>query len=269
MVLKNIMFEITTRCNRKCPICEAANPERAFDSDIDADLVLEILRVLDQEGIETLSLTGGEPTLPWNLLLRVLKYAKELGLETRIYTNGSKLTEEKITTLSRYLSSAVVSLDSLNPLVVEKIRGTSDDLSTIIKNIRLLSESQIETIVVSVCSKANKDSLVELGSFLLEIGVDGWWIQQFIPEGRGKDNRNDYWIDEKSFLQTIADLEELMPGKIRYFPVSGKDRKRVFVNYKGMFVDYQSSKILGSVLDDKVRHKIMNSKEYLNIRRGS
>ncbi|GAH83936.1 unnamed protein product, partial [marine sediment metagenome] len=87
---------------------------------------------MNQEGIETISITGGEPTLPWNLLLRVLQYAKALGLETRIYTNASNLTKEKITTLSQYLSSAVISLDSLDRQVVEKIRGTSDDLSTIV-----------------------------------------------------------------------------------------------------------------------------------------
>lgn len=267
MVLKNIMIEITTRCNKNCPICEV-DPNRAFLSDIDDDLVLEIIRVLAQEGIETLSITGGEPTIPWNLLLRVLKCAKELRLETRIYTNASTLTEEKITTLLQYLSSAVVTLDSLDHYDVKKIRGTSEDLSTIIENIRLLSESPIETIVISVCSKVNKTSLLELSSFLLEIDVDGWWIQQFIPEGRGKINRDDYWIDENNFFQTIAALEELMPGKIKYYPVSRKDRKRVFVNYEGIFVDYQSGKKLGSVLDDKIRHKIMNSKEYFNLKRG-
>jgi MoaA/NifB/PqqE/SkfB family radical SAM enzyme len=260
------MVEITTRCNRNCPICEV-NPNRAFHSDINADLVLEILRVLDEEGIETLSITGGEPTLPWDLLLRILKYAKGLGLETRIYTNGSTLSEEKITTLSQYLNSIVVSLDSLDREVVRKMRGTSDDLSTVIENIRLLSESPMETIIISVCSKVTKNSLLELSSFLLEIDIDGWWIQQFIPEGRGKDNLDDHRIDECSFLQTIAALEEIMPGKVRYFPVSGRDRKRVFVNYEGMFVDYQTSKILGPVLDDKIRHKIMNSKEYHNTKR--
>lgn len=263
------MLEITTRCNKKCPICEVIPDHRALNSDICDDLAAEILRVLSHEGIETLSITGGEPTIPWDLLLHILSYAKAYGLSSRIYTNGSTLNKEKISTLSRYLTSAVVTLDSLDTHIVEEIRGTSDDLSAVLDNIRLLSQSPIETIVISVCSRPNYTSLQDLTRFLSEVDIDGWWIQQFIPVGRGRDKLKEFWIDNDIFLQTVVALKGLLPGRVRSFPFSGEDRKRVFVNYQGNFVDYQSGKILGSVLDDMTRNKILNSKEYLNKRRGS
>ena len=265
-VLKNMMIEITNRCNQSCPICEASVIERK-KVDMDTDFGLSIIDVLVDEGIETLSFTGGEPTLCWDGLITMLKRCKGSCIPTRIYTNGTTLNRKKIKILETCLDDAVISLDSMNHETVKLIRGTDQNFKKCLDNIKLFTESTVRVIIISICSSVNYHELPELASNLEKYKIAGWWIQQFIPKGLGKENIERFNISDELFKETIENLKKHSSKKIRSFPVISSETKRIFVNCMGQFVEYETGTILGSVFNNEIRHELLNSNVYKNVQR--
>lgn len=264
--LKNMMIEITNKCNQSCPICEASVFKRKKIS-MDMEFGIRIIDSLINDGVETLSFTGGEPTLCWETLVSMLEYCKSRNVPTRLYTNGIALNREKIAVLESRLDDIVVSLDSMNPETVKLLRGTRHNLPKCIENIKILTRSVIRVIVISVCSLVNYQDLIEFASELENYNIAGWWIQQFIPKGIGKQNVKMFKISDVLFNASIEELRKRSSKKIRSFPVESIETKRVFVNCEGIIVDYKTGRIIGSVLDEQVRHKVLNSRVYMNIKR--
>ncbi|MCK4443026.1 MAG: radical SAM protein, partial [Thermoplasmata archaeon] len=255
-VLKNMMIEITNRCNQQCPICEASVAKREKVT-MDADFGSRIIDALVDDGIETISITGGEPTVCWEELVALLKHCRKRHVPTRLYTNGTKLNHGRIETLESCLNDAVVSLDSMNPEIVGAIRGTDKNLSKCVDNIRLLAESRIRVIVISVCSLVNYRELPGLSSELEKYDIAGWWIQQFIPKGLGRENIERFGISDELFDETVNRSRADSHLKIRSFAVISSETKRIFVDCNGQFVDYETAALLGPVLDDGIRHELL------------
>ncbi len=261
-----MMIEITNKCNQLCPICEASVAKRKIIS-MDIEFGIKIIDSLINDGVETLSFTGGEPTLCWETLVFMLKYCKTRNVPTRLYTNGTTLNREKVAVLERYLDDIIVSLDSMVPETIKLLRGARHNLPKCVENLKILTQSAIRVIVISVCSLVNYHDLIELASELEKYNIASWWIQQFIPKGVGKENVKRFKISDVLFNATIEELRSRSSKKIRSFPVEGIETKRVFVNCEGNFVDYRTGRIIGSVLDEQIRNKVLNSKVYMNIKR--
>jgi MoaA/NifB/PqqE/SkfB family radical SAM enzyme len=266
-VLKNMMVELTTRCNRNCPICEANIPIRP-DATMSAELGVRIVEALLESGIETVSFTGGEPTLCWDTLMAVLSCCSRLGVPTRLYSNGSGLDQGRIQELEGLLHDIVISLDSLNPGVVAMLRGTAGELERTIEIIRLLAGSRIRVFVISVCSAANLADLVPLATELRRWGIDGWWLQQYIPEGLGAKHSVRFAISRDTFERTVSNVAAAFGGPVRAFACGDEDQSRVFVDCDGWFIEYKTRRRIGPVLDAAIREKVLGSAEYRNVKRS-
>ena len=205
--LKNMMIEITNVCNQSCPICEASIGRRE-KTIMPIELGLNIIKGLIDEGVTSISFTGGEPTLCWDNLIKFLKFCKEQNILTRLYTNGITLNKKKIIILENCLDDIVMSFDSLNPYITKKLRGTDKYLSKSLKNIRLLSESNIRLFIISVCSNINYKNLLDLADELENYNIDGWWIQQFIPKGIGEENSKIFSISDINWLKKNPQYED-------------------------------------------------------------
>jgi MoaA/NifB/PqqE/SkfB family radical SAM enzyme len=85
--MANIALTLTYRCPLKCRICLIeAGPDRKGDMSLDEALsYLEQLQTLDTG---TIALTGGEPFLVYDLLLKTLQQATKLGLVTSTGTSA-------------------------------------------------------------------------------------------------------------------------------------------------------------------------------------
>jgi len=89
-VLSSVEFTVTHLCNMRCEHCAVGD---ALTSKEGEPLPVEMmLRRLDEvEHLETISLTGGEPTFREDtirkVMLPLLQYAKERGVRTQVNTN--------------------------------------------------------------------------------------------------------------------------------------------------------------------------------------
>lgn len=117
----NMAILLTNRCNLRCKHCYLYSGERVRE-----ELTLEewkhVLSQFSKAGGKHVSFSGGEP-LMYNGLDELLKYAKELGLEVRLYTNGVLWSDKLIKDLSGYLDDVQVSLDGYDEHTNSYIRG--------------------------------------------------------------------------------------------------------------------------------------------------
>lgn len=115
-------YYITYRCNSRCQFCNIWR-DKKYQHQPDADLknIRENLVALKQIGIRFVDFTGGEPLLYPHLTV-ALKFAREMGLQSSVTTNGLRYAQfaRDLKGLVNYLH---FSLDSLDAAVHNQIRG--------------------------------------------------------------------------------------------------------------------------------------------------
>lgn len=84
---KHLNVILTNKCNRMCPGCIAKkNTSKTKDTFLSLSNVEKAIEFGKQEGIKTVALTGGEPTLHPNVL-KIAKMFRFNGFDVAIYTN--------------------------------------------------------------------------------------------------------------------------------------------------------------------------------------
>lgn len=113
---------LTNRCNLSCPHCYMFSG-KANENELSTSEILKLLH--DYKHIakgKRIILSGGEPTIHQDFEF-ILKEAYNMGLEIRLMTNGSLLTEECVNRISQYLISVQISIDGYSEETNRQIRG--------------------------------------------------------------------------------------------------------------------------------------------------
>lgn len=76
--------KVTDKCNLNCLHCDA---NKVCGQDMTTDEIFSVFSNLKTAGIQTVDLTGGEPTLRKDLP-QIIAYSSKLGLKTTLNTNG-------------------------------------------------------------------------------------------------------------------------------------------------------------------------------------
>lgn len=114
-------IQITMNCNSRCNYCDIWKLRE--NEAISIDTLEEIFRSLSELGVKIVSLTGGEP-LTRDDISDIVRLARYYGLQSHICTNGISLTKRKaIELVDAGVSSIILSLDTLDPEIYEKLRG--------------------------------------------------------------------------------------------------------------------------------------------------
>jgi radical SAM protein with 4Fe4S-binding SPASM domain len=205
--LRNLFFECTLRCNAKCMHCGS----RAYDKndlieEIDATLVKDTLKLIAKKYNSKailISVTGGEPLLRKDIF-DIMKYARELGFQWGMTTNGMLITDKIITKMNESSMSTIsISIDGLAE-THDNFRRVKGSFNKIIKNIKLLKQADIleELQVTTVITKLNINELDELYDLMVSLKIDSWRILNVDSIGRAKDN--------KSLLLSSKDIKHLL-----------------------------------------------------------
>ena len=116
------VFEITNRCNLRCPHC-ASDSGEARAEEMSLDQALRVVEDLGKLGCRELALLGGEPFLrpDWYEIAAAVKSA---GIELQLITNGLLVTEKlRRQILSLDPETFNVSVDGATPESYRRIRG--------------------------------------------------------------------------------------------------------------------------------------------------
>jgi len=116
-------LHVTSRCNLQCEGCYSFEDSRNAKQDLSLDQMKKILNNVTANGLDKLSISGGEPFM-YSDLIEVLKYAKEdLGIKNILCTSNGYASINTYLDAWQYLDMLSFSLD-----------GFDDETSTIRPN---------------------------------------------------------------------------------------------------------------------------------------
>jgi radical SAM protein with 4Fe4S-binding SPASM domain len=162
-----VMFELTYDCNFRCKHCYVPRSFRSCyrSKQLKTKQVYKILEQLKDSGCLYLGFTGGEPfTRPD--IFDILAYARKLGFQTIIYTNGSLLDNKAIRKLSVVSPNKIdITLPAMTEPAFEAITGIMGSHRSVFKGIEMLRRESIPLGFKSCLLKQNAPEIEEIKSF--------------------------------------------------------------------------------------------------------
>jgi His-Xaa-Ser system radical SAM maturase HxsC len=210
----NTLFA-TDRCNSLCIMC--SQPPREVDDSKNADELIEIVRLIDSK-IEELGITGGEPTLLGEGLIRVIESCKSQLPQTNLHllSNGRRFADKSFAAAlanirhPRLMIGVPVysDIDSQHDYVVQA-RGAFEDTVIGLQNLAL-HDVQVEIRVV--IHRHTVQRLVALAEFIYRNFTFASHIAFMGLEitGFAKANFNELWVDPKSYTAQLRGAVEFL-----------------------------------------------------------
>jgi MoaA/NifB/PqqE/SkfB family radical SAM enzyme len=211
-VPKNVQIQITKACNFKCSFCYAnainsGKPEFYMPK----DKLLEIIDRLYSCGVISVQYVGGE-TFMHKAFPEVVEYAKKLGLNQTIITNGiiPGLKIEKYHEMISSFSKIQVSVNAAGERY-DNIVGLKsyDRLLKALGNICKYNKSVWLSFVVTEQSLEDIETIIELSS---STGCAGVRFGILIKQGRGSDKDLTYFSILKEASDLLANAQKKHPN---------------------------------------------------------
>lgn len=123
-VIDYIRISVTDRCNLRCAYCmpQEGVPSVCHEDVLRYDEILRLVRIFVSLGIRRIKLTGGEPLVRKNVPEFAAALRQIPGIEqVTLTTNGVCLKEQMQMLADAGIGGINLSLDTLNPVVFEKI----------------------------------------------------------------------------------------------------------------------------------------------------
>jgi MoaA/NifB/PqqE/SkfB family radical SAM enzyme len=152
--------------------------------------------------------SGGEPLLRKDIF-DLVSYARGLGLQTRVNTNGMLLNEENVKRLKAAgLTECGVSLDSADPAVHNTFRGTENLHDQALQGIRILRKHGVTCRIMTVALKGSIPEGVK-NTITLGKSLDASYMYILLPIASGGwDGAYDIILDSHERAQ-IRELQDL------------------------------------------------------------
>jgi len=190
--LYHLFLELTSKCNAFCDHCGSRCDTEEKGKEIETKYIKKTLKEVaeryDPHQI-LLNVTGGEPLLRKDFF-DIMKYAKELGFNWGITTNGTLITKNMVNKLiDAGMDTVSVSIDGLEK-THEAFRKIPGQYKNIINGIKMMNECGkfAEVQVTTVANQKNIGELEELYKFLVDNGVEYWRVVNCDPIGRAQEN---------------------------------------------------------------------------------
>jgi 7,8-dihydro-6-hydroxymethylpterin dimethyltransferase len=156
------IIEITNHCNLECPICIVQNRHNYNMTREEFGRILDGL--VEKEGVlETINLSGGEPTLhPEFLELLDMARAKSEIARVSISTNGLRIATDPAfcDELAKRKVYVSLQLDALSNPALRALRGGGDQRAAKEKALANLERAGVRTTIVSTLAKGVNDHLI-------------------------------------------------------------------------------------------------------------
>ena len=115
--IPTVNFHLWEPCNMRCRFCFAPFQDVKQSilpkGHLPKDDAISVVDQLAESGFKKINFAGGEPTLcPW--LSDLIRRAKERGMTTSIVTNGSRITDSWLDSVSGILNWIALSIDTLD-----------------------------------------------------------------------------------------------------------------------------------------------------------
>ncbi|MFA5048061.1 MAG: radical SAM protein [Patescibacteria group bacterium] len=158
-----ITVNITFSCNFNCRSCSAwksPTPDNVSEADW-LKFICDLFKIFPRDAFVELS--GGEPLLKKDLLLKIIPEFKKYFTSVSLNTNGSLISQELVAELEKAGVNIIkLSLYSLDKDVHNFLRQTDIAYDKAINALNIITKSKIELEIGAMVAKQNIDSLPEL-----------------------------------------------------------------------------------------------------------
>ena len=278
-MLKDLCFEVIQTCPNKCKFCSSNSSQ-----DKQTIITLEqfkkvVMHFIKQGGIEELSISGGEPFLHPDLF-EMVKFSKENGIKTVIFTSGIKRASEMQVEMIEYIKNKYKQdlqeieehepwnerlkrnvkgyydkllvpksfegitrqdFERLKQLGLDKIvfdwqafeESTDNELmgrkgliTCLMDSLIRASGTGLNVDVHFIPMKPNYRQFTDIIECLEMSEVKNISVLNFVPQGRGRENKEELMLNEeelKQFSEILRKGKEHYSGNIRIgIPLNGK-----------------------------------------------
>lgn len=206
--LRKLEFELPEAiCKLNCLFCSnyGGTPVEPFLSRL---LSFNLIEEFKECGGELLVVTGGEP-LESPFCLQLMKYAYNIGLKLHLYTSGYPIYHNptlvsEINKLVEKVYLTVLGSEKTHNLITQ----SPNSYSATIKAIDLLSREGSYVGINFVAMKINWKEWKAAVVKAAEVGAKEFRITEFMPQGRGWENREKLELSKKEYLSMLREIEQ-------------------------------------------------------------
>jgi MoaA/NifB/PqqE/SkfB family radical SAM enzyme len=201
-----LVVHLLNQCNLSCKHCYM-DATKKTDKLLPREMVLKILSEVEQLGIGTVYLSGGEPFLyPW--LSGVLRFAsKQHGFSTIVSTNGTLISQADIDLLKDCGVGVNVSIDGPADYH-DQFRGSKGAFLRTSRNIVSMLDAGISVSLIMTICQDNLTYLPWLAEWASGIGVKNVSIQPLTQLGRAS-KIQDKKLSENQMCSMFFQLSDL------------------------------------------------------------
>ena len=209
-------FQVNLRCNSACGYCDL--PLNAGRYEMTREEIQRVFSCLYHDGVRFVLVQGGEPLLRRDLP-EILEDLSAIGFHLTLITNGTKVTPQLVKRLGRLPLVISVSLDTLDRVKYQQIRG-ADQLAQVLEGIALLKDfphPKFLTCIVSDVNRAEVPTVVRFArgqGFLPVVGAYHWNVGTY---GRPDELLMYDRSSAAAVFSGLLDDELIPPGYLRKF----------------------------------------------------
>ena len=192
-------WRITSECDNNCPMCYACNN----GPDISEEQIDIIISKLAQTNCKSICISGGEPTKS-AYLEKIMRKLCEIGTSIFLSTNGYKFMDYR-EEIEPYIEKLSLPLDGYDERSNSANGRNTESFSRIINILEYYKHHnhkfsiKISTVLSpKTCSPDHLDKMLQE---LMKYDIAIWKIYEFIPESRGRQNKQQYSIYSGKFIE--------------------------------------------------------------------
>lgn len=216
MAIDYALLSLSNLCNFNCRHCYVLKDHREDMTLGDINNIVDYF--IDEIGIKTVNIIGGEPFLCKNVNIMLRKLQRHKDIQVEIVTNGSIHNKETIKLLRKVnLSLLKVSIHAFSGKNFNYFTQTKNQRQKVFDNIDFFVKTFPFWINITIM-RSNYHEIIEMIKYFSIRGVTNFQISQFTPAGNGLTIKKTQ-LSRKKILEMKRRLMDEFSGcsiKIRY-----------------------------------------------------
>ncbi len=206
-----ISWNLTQRCNLRCPHCYLAAGPPA-ENELTASEACDLIEQMAAAGVEMLILSGGEPLLHRDVF-DLARHASHKGIMVVLGTNGVLIDGSTARRLAECgIAGVAISLDSLNPRVHDAFRGREGAWSQAVHGLDRCVEHGVRVLVQTTVLRMNVHEIPGIVDFSHRKGAVGFNAYFLVCTGRGEKMTDISPGQQEEVLSYLLQAQARYPG---------------------------------------------------------
>ena len=235
-MIRDLCFEIIQKCPNNCIFC-SSNSNFQKNDIIDFPTIKRTIDFfMANGGVKEISLSGGEPLLHPNIM-QIISYCHSLDIYTTLYTSGivenlntehsgnkyfqkilDRLNNRKFSEISLNilqqleqagLDKIVFDMQASEVDEYNLLMGTKDNFTSLLQSMLNVTKFNFKTSIHFVPNRVNINQFRDVVELAELAGVNEVRLLKFVPQGRGRENKEVLQLSNEELFMFIRDCEDI------------------------------------------------------------